>query len=121
MIDSTALMVLFVVGLSRHTMALGWVWVMQCGSLDHLNAADLSFDRARRSGQMEGGLDGDLAVEIRCTVVDPYLQVFLNWGRGPRLGFDMPGEFPSWSRHAKRLASREAVARVLEREGIALP
>jgi hypothetical protein len=30
------------------------------GSLDHLDAADLSFDRARRPGQIKGGLDGVL-------------------------------------------------------------
>ena len=54
------------------------------------------------------------------SVADPYLFVFWNWGRGG-LAYDMAVDFPAWTRHAKRMAERPAVARVLAVEGIALP
>jgi glutathione S-transferase len=50
------------------------------------------------------------------TVLDPYLLVFWMWGRGPVAGFDMVGAFPKWTRHARAMAERPAVRRVLARE-----
>lgn len=64
---------------------------------------------------------GGWAMGATYTVVDPYLQVFWNWGRGARLGYDMEADFPTWTEHARRLCSRPAVRRAFEREGIALP
>ncbi len=61
------------------------------------------------------------ATDAGYTVVDPYLQVFWNWGRGARLAYDMPAEFPTWTAHANRLAARPAVRRAFAQEGIALP
>lgn len=55
------------------------------------------------------------------SVVDPYLQVFWNWGRGQRLRYDMATDFPAWTDHARRLAERPAVRRAFAREGLALP
>ena len=55
------------------------------------------------------------------SVVDPYLQVFWNWGRGQRLRYDMVTDFPAWTDHARRLAERPAVRRAFAREGLALP
>jgi glutathione S-transferase len=51
------------------------------------------------------------------TVCDPYLLVFYRWG-GFRLGLDMKAEFPQWTKHALRVASRPTVKRVFEVEGI---
>ena len=73
-------------------------------------------------GQIEARLaHGAWAIGERYSVVDPYLLVFWNWGRGPRLGYDMAAAFPNWTAHARRMAERPAVQRVLAREGIALP
>ena len=52
------------------------------------------------------------------TVCDPYLLVFYRWGY--RLGFDMKAQFPHWTKHAVRVASRPTVKRVFEDEGIQL-
>lgn len=57
----------------------------------------------------------------RYSVADPYLFVFWNWGRGAALGYDMPGDFPAWTAHAKRLGERRPVQRALAREGISPP
>ena len=50
------------------------------------------------------------------TVCDPYLLVFYRWGY--RIGLDMKTEFPQWTKHALRVASRPTVKRVFEIEGI---
>ncbi len=50
------------------------------------------------------------------TVCDPYLLVFYRWGY--RIGLDMKIEFPQWTKHALRVASRPTVKRVFEIEGI---
>jgi glutathione S-transferase len=52
------------------------------------------------------------------TVCDPYLLVFYRWGY--RIGVDMKTEFPIWTKHALRVASRPTVKRVFEDEGIRL-
>ena len=52
------------------------------------------------------------------TVCDPYLLVFYRWGY--RIGVDMKTEFPIWTKHALRVASRPTVKRVFEAEGIQL-
>lgn len=57
----------------------------------------------------------------RYCVADAYLFTFWTWGRGPKLGYDMPRDFPAWTEHARRMAGRASVQRALEREGIALP
>lgn len=64
---------------------------------------------------------GPWAVGDRYTVADPYLLVFWNWGRGTVLAYDMPGDFPHWTAHARRMAERPAVRRIFEREGLVLP
>ena len=50
------------------------------------------------------------------TVCDPYLLVFYRWGY--RLSLDMKTQFPHWTKHALRVASRPTVKRVFEVEGI---
>lgn len=55
------------------------------------------------------------------SVVDAYLMVFWMWGRGPALGFDMPGRFPRWTAQARRMTSRPAVERAFRREALDLP
>jgi glutathione S-transferase len=52
------------------------------------------------------------------TVVDGYAFVFWMWGAGQHLGYDMAKEFPAWTAHARRMAARPAVQRVLAREGL---
>lgn len=52
------------------------------------------------------------------TVVDGYAFVFWMWGTGQHLGYNMANDFPSWTAHAKRVAARPAVQRVLAREGL---
>jgi glutathione S-transferase len=42
--------------------------------------------------------------------------VFYRWGY--RIGLDMKTEFPQWTKHALRVASRPTVKRVFEVEGI---
>jgi glutathione S-transferase len=65
--------------------------------------------------------DREWALGDDYSVVDPYLQVFWNWGRGARLGYDMAHDFPVWTAHARRLAKRPAVQRAFAREGLLLP
>jgi glutathione S-transferase len=64
---------------------------------------------------------GPWALGERYSVADPYLVVCWSWGRGRILGFDMPGDFPRWTEHARRLAARPAVQRAFATEGLALP
>jgi glutathione S-transferase len=72
--------------------------------------------------EIEGKLaHGPWAVGGHYSVADPYLFVFWNWGRGSVLAYDMAADFPNWTAHARRMAERPAVQRVLEQEGIALP
>lgn len=61
------------------------------------------------------------AVGNAYSVADPYLFVFWRWGAGQVLGYDMPRMFPHWSDHARRVAARPAVQRVLAREGLSPP
>lgn len=65
--------------------------------------------------------DGGWALGERYSVVDPYLLLFWNWGRGPALGFDMAERFPHWTAHARAMAQRPAVQAVFAREGLRLP
>ena len=64
---------------------------------------------------------GPWAIGERYSVVDPLLMVYWHWGRGPVLGFDMEHEFPNWTEHARRLATRPAVQRAFSSEGLTLP
>lgn len=61
------------------------------------------------------------ALGERYSVVDAYITVFWGWGRNPVLGYDMAGDFPNWTAHARRMAERPAVRQVFAREEIALP
>jgi glutathione S-transferase len=65
--------------------------------------------------------DGPWALGERYSVADAYLMVYWTWGRSSLLNYDMPGDFPNWTAHARRLASRPAVQRVFESEGLQLP
>jgi glutathione S-transferase len=65
--------------------------------------------------------EGPWAIGERYSVADPYLLVYWMWGWGPTLAFDMANDFPSWTAHTRRLASRPAVQRALASEGVALP
>jgi glutathione S-transferase len=58
------------------------------------------------------------AVEDRYGIVDPYLLVFYRWGN--RIGFDMRGQWPSWTRHALRVMDRPATMRALVTENISV-
>lgn len=64
---------------------------------------------------------GPWAIGDRYTVADAYLLVFWTWGRGSVLGFDMAREFPDWTAHARRMATRPAVQQAFGREGLTLP
>jgi glutathione S-transferase len=52
------------------------------------------------------------------TVTDAYVFVFWMWGKGQHLGYDVAKDFPAWTAHARRMAARPAVQRVLAREGL---
>ncbi|MET0746353.1 MAG: glutathione binding-like protein [Microvirga sp.] len=58
------------------------------------------------------------AMGDRYSVVDPYLLVFYRWGN--RMVIDMQDSYPTWTAHARRLESREAVQRAIAQEGISL-
>jgi glutathione S-transferase len=58
------------------------------------------------------------AMQSGYTVLDPYLLVFYRWGN--RMKLPMPTLFPHWTEHAKRALERDAVQRVLAREGISI-
>jgi glutathione S-transferase len=58
------------------------------------------------------------AVADHYSVVDPYLLVFYRWGN--RIGFDMRGDYPAWTRHALQVRERPATARALTTEGISV-
>src|SRR5262245_26167723 len=64
---------------------------------------------------------GPWAAGDRFSVADSYALVFWTWGRGPTLGYDMAKDFPNWTAHARRMAERPAVKKILEREGTPLP
>jgi glutathione S-transferase len=64
---------------------------------------------------------GPWAIGERYSVADALLIVYWHWGRGPVLGFDMEREFPNWTEHARRLATRPAVQRAFSSEGLTLP
>lgn len=55
------------------------------------------------------------------SIADPYLLTFWTWGRGQVLNYDMAKDFPNWTAHARRMASRPAVQRAFAREGLELP
>lgn len=59
--------------------------------------------------------DKDHAVGGRFTVVDAYLFVFYLWSHDPRL-LRFPGPLDAYAAHARRVAARPAVRRVLDRE-----
>ena len=54
-------------------------------------------------------------VEERFTAADSYALTFFRWGR--RIGMDMSG-YPAWAGLNERVLERQAVQRVLEREGL---
>jgi glutathione S-transferase len=64
---------------------------------------------------------GPWAIGERYSVADPLLLVYWIWGRGPVLGFEMASDFPQWTAHARRLATRPAVRRAFAAEGLPLP
>jgi glutathione S-transferase len=55
------------------------------------------------------------------SVADMCVFTFWIWGRAAKLRYDMPRDFPAWTRHAKKMGERAAVVRALAREGIELP
>ena len=65
--------------------------------------------------------EGPWAIGERYSVADPLLLVYWTWGRGPVLSFDMEREFPRWTAHARRIATRSAVQRAFASEGLTLP
>jgi glutathione S-transferase len=70
---------------------------------------------------IDGKLAGrNFAVGDNYSVADAYLMVLFHWGR-TGLEFDMAKDLPNWSAHARRVARRPAVQRVLEVEEISLP
>lgn len=72
--------------------------------------------------EIERALQGrEWIIDDRYSVIDAYLQVFWNWGRGPRLGYDMEDDFPAWTSHARRVHARAAVQRTYATEGIVPP
>ena len=62
--------------------------------------------------------DRDFAVGNAYSIVDPYLLVYFRWGN--RMQLDMPGRFPAWTAHARRLEARPAVQRTLAAEQVSL-
>jgi glutathione S-transferase len=58
----------------------------------------------------------DWAVPGGYSIVDPYLFVFYGWGR--LLGFEMASLFPVWTTHAEKMLARPAVQRVIAQEGV---
>jgi glutathione S-transferase len=60
----------------------------------------------------------DWAVGDRYSIVDPYLLVFYRWGN--RIGFDMRGQYQSWTKHSLRVLERPATLRALAREAISV-
>jgi glutathione S-transferase len=107
-----------------HAMSYGQIWRPQRFVADEaLFPAIRAKGEASVAGQyayIESLLaDGrDWAVPGGYTVVDPYLLVFYRWGQ--RIGLDMAARHPAWTRLARRVAARPAVARVLVKEGISL-
>ncbi len=63
-------------------------------------------------------LSAPWAVGSAYLVVDPYLLVFYRWGN--RMRFDMTDRYPQWTRHARLLIERPAVAQALTRESISV-
>jgi glutathione S-transferase len=60
----------------------------------------------------------DWAVGDRYSIVDPYLLVFYRWGN--RIGFDMRGQYQSWTKQSLQVLERPATLRALAREAISV-
>ena len=60
----------------------------------------------------------DWAVGDLYSIVDPYLLVFYRWGN--RIGFDMRGQYQSWTKHSLQVLERPATLRALAREAISV-
>ena len=75
-------------------------------------------EAVERSFEEIDGLSGDGWIAgNRFTAADSYVAVFFRWGR--RIGLDM-SRYPNMSALVARATGRPAVARAIEREGLAL-
>ena len=107
-----------------HAMSCGQIWRAHRFTMD-----EAGFEAVREKGRhnlaeqydyVERLLgDGrDWAVPGGYSIVDPYLLVFFRWGQ--RIGIDMRGDYPAWTRLTDKLLERPAVRRVLEKEEAAM-
>ena len=107
-----------------HAMSYGQIWRAQRFSddeqaLDGIRAKGKS-SLADQYAYIERLLsDGrEWAVAPDYSIVDPYLLVFFQWGQ--RIGLDMRGAYPSWSRLTDRVVDRPAVQRALNQEDVTI-
>jgi glutathione S-transferase len=62
---------------------------------------------------IEAKLGKNFAVGKSLTVVDPYLLVFFNWGKG--LNFNMEGNYPHYSAFSQSIADHPSVIKAMHR------
>lgn len=62
---------------------------------------------------IETKLGNNFAVGKSLTVVDPYLLVFFNWGKG--LNFNMEGNYPHYSAFSQSIANHPSVVKAMHR------
>jgi glutathione S-transferase len=78
---------------------------------ERIAALDADIERKFEDGRL-------FAVGADYTVADPYLLVFFRWAN--RIGLDASATCPAWTRWARRMEQRPAVARTLAAEGVSL-
>ena len=108
---------------SVHAVAVRQVWRPETFTTDagqHAAIVEKGRESLRRAFSLiEDRLSGaNCAVGSAYSVVDPYLLVFYRWGN--RMGIDMTGDYPQWTRHTRVLIERSAVQRALARESISV-
>lgn len=108
-------------GTEVHSVAYGQYWRPQRFIDDPRRHEEVSakgkaniIDAYNRIEQLLAGQS--FAVGERYTCVDPLLLVFYVWGN--LVGLTMTRDFPAWSAHTDRVVQRQAVQRVLRREGL---
>lgn len=105
-----------------HAMSYGQIWRPQRFVVEEKDVAAVNAKGQQNVREQYAYIESLLgdgrewAVSGGYTVVDPYLLVFFQWGR--RIGLDMRGTCPAWTRLTERVVARPAVQRVLAEEGI---
>ena len=105
-----------------HAMSYGLIWRSQRFTAEEKDFPALKSKGRKNIGEQYAYIESLLAdgrgwaVPGGYSVVDPYLLVFYYWGQ--RIGLDMTGLYPAWTRQTGYVLARPAVQRALASERI---